>query len=520
MNPHRPSDDPHPFRAADPVSGEGNFLSESHPEPGYAVRSYRERRPVVERLRGLPPPLLLAGVLAGAMLALGLMNRHELALEQQAQQHLTRSVLEITNDFSRFLPLIAPPGARSGPLAFSAAPPPSVAAREAAPSSLVKTVKVERGDTLMGVLTAAGVAVDEARGAITALRTVFDPRDLKLGQHITLTFSRVADELKLSSLSMAPTREDQLKVSRVEGTTYTARTKTLPLNAGTAKTDGVIKGSLSGSGERLGIPSAIMAKMIHLFSYRVDFQRDLKSGDRFSVYYDRSTDPAGHVVKLGPLLYASLSLSDGKALRYYRFAPEGHGSARYYTADGRSIRRSLLRTPIDGARISSGFGMRINPILGYSKEMHPGIDFAAPMGTPIMAAGDGTIEKVGWVRGYGRYIRIRHDATYSTTYGHMSAFAKIHVGEHVRQGEVIGFVGSTGRSTGPHLYYEVIKNGVKINPMSASIPVGGQLSGKILERFRHQVATIDRALGIEDTVKTAAAPTPKRRPRRLAEAGR
>ncbi len=521
MNQHRPHADPHSPRTG------GQFRLSREQSSGDFTRPGRS---LTERLRRLPPPLLLAGALASTILAVGLINQRELVLEQQTQQRLTRSVLEITNDFSRFLPLIAPPGARSGPLPFSAALPPAVAAQAVAPvksaatstpAIVSKTVAIGRGDTLMGVLTAAGVAANQAQGAVAALRTVFDPRELKLGQHITLTFSRMADELRLAALSMAPSRESTLAVHRVEGDTYTAETKALPLTPGTARTGGVIEGSLSATGRRLDVPPRIMAQMIHLFSYRVDFQRDVKSGDRFAVYYDRAVDPKGRTVKLGPLLYAEMTLSNGKPLRYYRCDPDRNGgAAEYYTPDGHSIRRALLRTPIDGARISSGFGMRVNPILGYSQEMHPGIDFAAPMGTPIMAAGEGTIEQVGWFHGYGKYIRIRHDSTFSTTYGHMSSFAKVHPGEHVHQGEVIGYVGSTGRSTGPHLYFEVIKNGVKVNPMSVSVPIGGVLKGRDFARFQQEVHTIDQRMAALSIPQPALRPTSEADSAQVAAAGK
>jgi len=201
---------------------------------------------------------------------------------------------------------------------------------------------------------------------------------------------------------------------------------------------------------------------------------------------------AGELVHAGQVRYALLELS-GKPIRIYHYVPSD-GKADFFDPRGESVRKSLLRTPIDGARLSSGFGMRQHPILGYTA-MHRGVDFAAPTGTPIQAAGNGTIEMVGTNGGYGNYIRIRHTNAYATAYAHLSGFAKgLRKGNRVSQGQVIGFLGSTGSSTGPHLHYEVLSGGNQINPLSIKVAASRKLEGKELERYRAHLREIDAIL--------------------------
>jgi murein DD-endopeptidase MepM/ murein hydrolase activator NlpD len=224
-------------------------------------------------------------------------------------------------------------------------------------------------------------------------------------------------------------------------------------------------------------------------SYDVDFQRDIQPGDRFELMYERLYTEDGQLVRTGAILYANLILG-GKSHAFYRYAPKG-GEPDYFDQDGSSIKKALLRTPIDGARVSSLFGSRKNPVLGYTM-MHRGIDFAAPTGTPIYAAGDGTIEMRGRNGAYGNYIRIRHNAEYETAYAHMSQFAPhLAHGSRVHQGQIIGYVGSTGRATGPHLHYEVLVRGEQINPVSVRMPSGVKLAGAELERFNKARSRID-----------------------------
>jgi murein DD-endopeptidase MepM/ murein hydrolase activator NlpD len=230
--------------------------------------------------------------------------------------------------------------------------------------------------------------------------------------------------------------------------------------------------------------------MIRIFSFDVDFQREVRRGDGFEVLYHQAFDVNGAAVPITEIVFASMTLS--KTPRpYYRYTPAS-GVTDYFDRRGQSVKKTLMRTPVDGARLSSGFGRRKHPILGYTK-LHRGADFAAPTGTPIMAAGDGVVVSLGRNGHYGKYIQIRHNSTYSTAYAHMSAYRRgLKRGSRVRQGQTIGYVGSTGRSTGPHLHYEVLVNGKQRNPLGLKLPSGEQLRGKDLANFKLIRDEIDR----------------------------
>lgn len=244
------------------------------------------------------------------------------------------------------------------------------------------------------------------------------------------------------------------------------------------KAERTIHGSLYGTANAAGIPSKITAEIIKALSYDVDFQRDIKRGDKLTVLYEGTANYKGRVVKADKLHYVKIDL--GK--RDVEIYVTDNG---FYYGNGESAKKSLLRTPVDGARITSGFGMRFHPILNYSK-MHKGTDFGASTGTPIYAAGDGTIVEAGKKGAYGNYVKIKHNKTYSTAYAHASRFGKgIKPGVKVKQGQVIAYVGTTGRSTGPHLHYELLKNGEQVNPTSATnLNFAGKLGGKELKAFK------------------------------------
>jgi murein DD-endopeptidase MepM/ murein hydrolase activator NlpD len=241
---------------------------------------------------------------------------------------------------------------------------------------------------------------------------------------------------------------------------------------------GSIQSSLFEAALAQGVPPALLSDMIKVFSYDVDFQRDIQPDDQFELIYERGAD------KKAPnkLIYASLTLS-GKPIALYRYT-DLQGVTDYYTRDGESARKALLKTPVDGARISSGFGRRFHPILHYTTQ-HKGIDFAVMTGTPVMAAGNGVVETAGSNGAYGLYVKIKHDASHETAYAHLSRLAPgIRPGHQVTQGQTIGLSGSTGRSTGPHLHYEVLVNDSQTNPMSVKFQSGRKLTGKELARFQ------------------------------------
>ena len=239
--------------------------------------------------------------------------------------------------------------------------------------------------------------------------------------------------------------------------------------------ENIILQSLFKSATDKRIPANTIIELARIYGFQVDFQRDIRKKDRFQIMYEIFVDDKGKTIEAGNILFANLILS-GEHNSLYYFDKEG--SVGHYDKNGKSIKKALMKTPINGARLSSPFGMRKHPIDGFNK-MHRGTDFAAPMGTPIMASGSGTIKKAGWCGGGGNCIVIRHNSTYQTVYAHMSKFANgIKRGIRVKQGQTIGFVGSTGKSTGPHLHYEVIVNGKKVNSQKLKLPSGKILKGE------------------------------------------
>lgn len=393
----------------------------------------------------------------------------------------------------------------------------------AIPASLA-VIEVRPGDTLMNLLTDKGVDRREAHAAIEALRTVFDPRHLRAGQRLALALSPSAlgfrstsdtvgndtdpapvdrpvseagrddGPLMLQRVVFRPRDTQEIAVARDADGNFTAAERARALVPRRTVASGTIDSSLYVAADRAGLPPAVIVTMMKPFAYDVDFQRDIRPGDSFTVMYDRMIDPqTGEDVRQGLPAYAELQVG-GRVLTAYRFVDDD-GDAAYFTAAGRDVRKALLLTPIDGARVSSGYGLRRHPVLGYTK-MHRGVDFAAPRGTSIYAAGNGVIDRIGRWGAYGNYIRIRHGSTrYSTAYAHMHRFARgLRKGMTVKQGQVIGFVGSTGRSTGPHLHYEVLRNGKQVNPRTIEQLDGQQLEGSNLARFEDHKRRIDRQI--------------------------
>ena len=351
-----------------------------------------------------------------------------------------------------------------------------------------RVVAVGSGDTLLGLFAAAGAERGEAHAVVDALETVYDPRDLQIGQALTLMLRHDGRDSTLIGLELMPEVDRIIRVRRV-GDGFTAESLANDLETRRVAAGYFINASLAADASRAGVPYEVLHPLIRVFSYSVDFQRDFQPGDEVRILYERDHYADGTVARHGEPLYAELRLGE-RALPIYRFET-ADGAMDYFDSDGQSVRRALLRTPIDGARLSSGFGMRRHPILGYTR-MHRGTDFAAPRGTPILSAGDGVIEAIGPNRGYGNYMRIRHNGQLSTAYAHMSRFAsRLRRGDQVRQGQVIGYVGSTGLSTGPHLHYEVLVDGAQVNPMSVDLPTGRVLEGAELAQFRAMAAEID-----------------------------
>tara|TARA_B100000989_G_scaffold148778_1_gene110915 strand:+ start:260 stop:1552 length:1293 start_codon:yes stop_codon:yes gene_type:complete len=244
--------------------------------------------------------------------------------------------------------------------------------------------------------------------------------------------------------------------------------------------ENIILQSLYRSASEKKIPSNIIIELARIYGFQVDFQRDLRKQDRFQIMYEIFTDENKKIIESGNILFANLILSGEDNSLYYFDKKESQG---HYDKNGKSIQKALMKTPINGARLSSPYGMRKHPIDGFTK-MHRGTDFAAPMGTPIMASGSGVVKKAGWCGGGGNCVVIKHNSTYQTIYAHMSKFAKgIRSGVRVKQGQTIGYVGSTGKSTGPHLHYEVLINGKKVNSQTLKLPSGKILKGEERKLF-------------------------------------
>ena len=362
-----------------------------------------------------------------------------------------------------------------------------------APGPRERTLLVGKGDTLLDVLLRAGASAAEAREAADALRAAFNPRTLKPGLALTITFGPGNEgHDRLLKISLPTDAERMVEVERGVDDGFNAFKVDRPLTREVVHAAGIIHTSLYEDGVAAGLPPPLLVQLIRAFSYDVDFQREIQQGDRFEVAFERLADGRGQVAKTGDIVYAALTLS-GHTLKIYRYTPRG-GMADYFNERGESVRKALLRTPVDGARLTSGFGMRMHPLLGYST-MHRGVDFGAAPGSPIMAAGDGIIDMAGWNGGYGNYVRIRHNERYSTAYAHMSRIANgIHKGSHVRQGQVIGYIGMTGLATGPHLHYEVLLHNQQINPLSVKLPTGIKLVGPELKAFTEARAKTDAAV--------------------------
>ncbi len=372
-----------------------------------------------------------------------------------------------------------------------------------------RTLTVKAGDTLSEMLTDAGATALEAHNAVAALKEHFDPRKIKSGQEIEITlappstqetrtapagFGDANDEADddrlphLLSVALQVNMTTHISLDRTGGGEYAASVIETPLTEKAFHAVASIDSSLFLSAEATGIPHSIIVELIRLYSYDVDFQRDIQKGDTFELFFTQMVDDEGRAVRDGHIEYAALS-TGGKTRRLWRFDPDG-GEADYFDEQGRSGKKFLMRTPIDGARLTSGFGMRKHPILGYSK-MHKGVDFAAPRGTPVMAAGSGTIEYASRYGTYGNYVRIRHANGYKTAYAHLNGFGRsIKKGSKVNQGQIIGYVGTTGRSTGPHLHYEVLAGDHQVNPMGVKVPTGTFLAGADMKAFRTQQVTV------------------------------
>ena len=334
--------------------------------------------------------------------------------------------------------------------------------------------KIKTGDTLVSILNSFSVSKSEIQ-KISKLLNKNEIKNLSQNLTIKLTLENTNDLKKVSNLLIPISKSRKLEIFKdIKKNTFAKRDIITNLEKKIVLKEGVIKSSLYKSATQEGISPNIIIEFARLYGFQVDFQRDIRKNDSFQIIYEIFVDENGKIFENGNIIYANLMLR-GQYNQLYYFPKKNFNG--HYDENGKSVKKALMKTPINGARLSSSFGMRKHPILGYNK-MHRGTDFAAPEGTPIMASGDGVITKAGWCGGGGNCVKIKHNKTYQTVYAHMKNFSNLAIpGSRIKQGQIIGYVGSTGMSTGPHLHYEVIENGKKINSQLLKLPPGKSLEG-------------------------------------------
>jgi len=369
------------------------------------------------------------------------------------------------------------------------------------------TLDISAGDTVGRLLGSIGINGADIHGVERAMRPTLNISRLRSGtDRLKVEFEQLSgtdEPLHSRLISLEVIRSPILSVHAIrtdEGFDIVEeRRRTRAINVAGSGT--LQQGqSLIQVATANGIPYNVVDKFYEIFSFDIDFERDIHPGDRFQVMYEQLYSSTGEYLGPGELLHASLySNARRREFKLYRFE-NGSGRVAYYNEQGHGAGKTIKKTPINGARVSSKFGMRRHPVLGFSRA-HKGTDFAAPTGTPIPSAGEGVITRRGWDSGYGNFVQIKHNGTYSTLYAHMSRFQSgLKVGSRVRQGQTIGFVGSTGVSTGPHLHYEIIKDGVQVNPLTIRLPSIENLKSTELEAFASLVSRKDSMLAyIENT---------------------
>lgn len=363
-------------------------------------------------------------------------------------------------------------------------PPIEAMAENAQDPSIIEqeeTLTLKSGETLIKAIRKAGVPSTTAHNAVNKLAKVINVRRLLPGQEIHLQWLE-SDTKKFTGLWMRDGFDKRAEVSLQADGKFKSKSNDIPILNLSRYAEGTIDDSLYLSAERAGVPAGIIVTMINLFSFDVDFQREIRLGDKFAVYFNRSYSQNFDDIRNDDILYAKLELR-GNVIELNRFERK-NGDTEYYSPEGKSARKLLMKTPLDAAKITSSFNPnRKHPVLGYTRA-HTGSDFRARTGTPIMAAGNGIVKRASRHGTYGNYIRIRHNGTYETAYAHLSKYGKgIKKGARVKQGQIIGYAGATGRVTAAHLHYEVLVNGKFVNPMTLNLPTGHALSGKEKKAF-------------------------------------
>jgi len=349
--------------------------------------------------------------------------------------------------------------------------------------------EIKKGDTIQKILKKYKVENNQIQTAINQYKKYGNPNQLLVGNKIDIIVKEDTSTQKKSIIkfSVPITKSTTISITKNEENKIVSKKIITKLYKRKVFAENIIKNNLYKAAIESKINADTIIEFARIYGFEIDFQRDIRKNDYFKILYEKFYDENGEYVKSGSILFAYMSVN-GREISLYKFGKDkGYG---YFDINGKSVEKALMKTPINGARLSSPFGMRKHPILGYNKK-HLGTDFAAPMGTPIMASGSGTITRAKWCGGGGNCIKIKHNSTYETVYAHMKSFAKgIRVGKKVRQGEIIGYVGSTGMSTGPHLHYEVIVNGKKVNSQKLKLPSGKILKDNERKEFEiHRIKT-------------------------------
>ena len=334
--------------------------------------------------------------------------------------------------------------------------------------------KITSGETFDKILESYSIEKSEIIKIKNSLKDKVNLDKLNTKQTIQFILDKTNNKIGEFEYQTSNTEKIFLK-RNIENDKFNEQILSIKLNKKIVYKENIILQSLYNAATNQKIPANTIIEFARIYGFQVDFQRDIRKQDKFQIMYEIFLNEKNEVIETGEILFANLKLSGQDNSLYYF---DNDGSEGHYDKNGKSVKKALMKTPINGARLSSPFGMRKHPIDGFNK-MHRGTDFAAPMGTPIMASGDGVVTKAGWCGGGGNCVKIKHNSTYQTIYAHMSKFARgIKIGVRVKQGQTIGYVGSTGKSTGPHLHYEVIVSGKKVNSQKLNLPSGKILKGK------------------------------------------
>ena len=349
--------------------------------------------------------------------------------------------------------------------------------------------EIKKGDSIGKILRNYNVENSQIQEVIDQYKVYGKANQLLVGNVIDLTIEKniTSERNSIIKFFIPVTKSTSIEIKNNEFGKLQSEKIITKLYKKTVVAENIIKNSLYSSAINSKVNPDTIIEFARIFGFEIDFQRDIRKNDYFKIVYDKYFDENNEMVKTGSILFAHMSVN-GREITLYKFGSDK--SYGYFDVNGKSVEKALMKTPINGARLSSSYGMRKHPILGFNK-MHMGTDFAAPMGTPIMASGSGTITRAKWCGGGGNCIKIKHNSTYETIYAHMKSFAQgMKVGKKVRQGQIIGYVGSTGMSTGPHLHYEVIVNGKKVNSQTLKLPSGKTLKDDERKKFEvHRIKT-------------------------------